>query len=464
MSKPSFTSTADFSAHLQRSERLRTLLTAVALGGSLILTLIRRAMGGLVMSCDEIFFPTLAVLAGGAGYHAVTWVQLNRWARDGRVAGRWRWLLGAGVELLVPAGMLLFLHLYSPRGPIAALSAPAMLLLPLVILLSVLRLDAMYSLGIGVAAALIHWGLTVSVVLRTHVDHHHVPVLASYGVYLIVIGIAAAVLAHRCRQYVRDGVAEATAGERAKAALEAVQRDLSVAREIQMGLMPRSAPTLDGFDIAGMARPAEQTGGDFYDWQPLPDGRLAVAMADVTGHGIGPALVMAVCRAYSRATAPTIPDPGALLERLNLLLQDDMPAGKFITMALALLDKAGSVQLGSAGHGPTMLYRAISQDVEIFGGDGIPLGLVPSEQYAPHQTFHMKPGDILLLLTDGFMEWSRQSDGQQYGIERLRQSLRAHAGKPAAQIIAGMDQDVRIFAGDSPQPDDMTIVAIRRLP
>lgn len=461
MAEHSYTSTDDFSAHLQSSERLRTLLTLGALTCSLILTLIRRAMNGVVMSSDEVFYPTLAVLAAGTAYHALTWVQLNRWAREGRLTGQWRWFVGAAVDLLVPAGMLLILHLHSPRGPIAALSAPAMLLLPLVILLSVLRLDAMYSLGIGVMAALIHLGLMVSTVARTHVDHHHVPVLASYAVYLVITGIAAAVIAHRCRQYVRDGVALATAGERAKAALEAVERDLAVARDIQMGLMPRTAPTLAGFDIAGMARPAEQTGGDFYDWQPLPDGRLAVAMADVTGHGIGPALVMAVCRAYSRASAPDAPDPGSLLEKLNTLLQDDMPAGRFITMALALLHENGTVQLGSAGHGPSLLYRAADREVQVFGGDGVPLGLIAQEQYSPHQTFTMNRGDVLVLLTDGFMEWTG-SDGQQFGVQRLQSSLREHAHEPAARLIAAMDEAVCRFAQGTKQPDDMTIVAICR--
>lgn len=94
-----------------------------------------------------------------------------------------------------------------------------------------------------------------------------------------------------------------------------------------------------------MNRPADLTGGDYYDWQAMPDGKLAVALADVTGHGIGPALVMAVCRASARAAAPILPDPPALLQRLNDLLNDDLPDDRFITLVLALLDESGAAQL-----------------------------------------------------------------------------------------------------------------------
>src|SRR6185503_20531019 len=110
---------------------------------------------------------------------------------------------------------------------------------------------------------------------------------------------------------------EASQAERALRSVALIEQDLRVAHDIQMGLLPSDRPAITGFEVAGMARPAAHAGGDYYDWQALPDGRLVVAIADVTGHGIGPALVMAVCRAYARATAPRSHSAADFLEGMN---------------------------------------------------------------------------------------------------------------------------------------------------
>ena len=140
--------------------------------------------------------------------------------------------------------------------------------------------------------------------------------------------------------------------------------------------MPVSKPDLPGYDIAGWSQAAEQTGGDYFDWQPLADGRLAVSLADVTGHGIGPALVTAVCRAYSRATFSTDEEIGAQLDRINNLLVEDLPAGRFVTFVVALVDpRANHVRLLSAGHGPLYLYTRANDTVQEFDAHDIPFGL-----------------------------------------------------------------------------------------
>jgi serine phosphatase RsbU (regulator of sigma subunit) len=264
------------------------------------------------------------------------------------------------------------------------------------------------------------------------------------------------------RRYVIEAVEEATEAERAALAVAAFDRDLRVAHDIQMGLLPSERPAIAGYDVAGMARPAAQAGGDYYDWQPLPDGRLVVAIADVTGHGIGPALVMAVCRAYSRASAPTTDGPQALMERLNDLIYEDVKGARFITMVLAVISASGDVEMVSAGHGPTLLYRAASNDVERFDGDGLPLGVVANESYGPRRDVRLERGDVLLMLTDGFFEYFRAGDDQQYGTERLASALRANAAGSPAQIIAAIDKSVTDFANGAPQNDDMTAVAIKR--
>ena len=231
------------------------------------------------------------------------------------------------------------------------------------------------------------------------------------------------------------------------------------------GLLPTRSPELAkaGFDITGMNRPADLTGGDYFDWQPLPDGKLAVVLADVSGHGIGPALVMAVCRAYARASAPMSPDPAALLTRLNELLSGDLPDDRFITFVLGLLDKEGGVQLISAGHGPTLLYRAASGEVLEFGGDGMPLGVSPVEQYGPTTSLKLVEGDVLVMLTDGFFEWARPGDGEAFGIKRLHEALRASASGDAAGILRSIDETVCSFCKGTPQSDDMTAIVIKRV-
>jgi serine phosphatase RsbU (regulator of sigma subunit) len=212
-----------------------------------------------------------------------------------------------------------------------------------------------------------------------------------------------------------------------------------------------------------MNRPADETGGDYYDWQLLPDGRLAVAIADVTGHGIGPALMMAVCRAYSRASAPEISSPQKLLKRINTLIVDDLQGGRFITMAIGILASDGRIQFASAGHGPTVLLRAKDQSVRVFGGDGLPLGVTGEETYDEVHEFTMEPGDVLVLLTDGFVEWSRPSDNELFGTERLTSVVRDHARGSAKVVMEALDRAVRDFSQGSRQADDMTAVIIKRV-
>jgi serine phosphatase RsbU (regulator of sigma subunit) len=212
-----------------------------------------------------------------------------------------------------------------------------------------------------------------------------------------------------------------------------------------------------------MNRPADETGGDYYDWHTLPDGRLAVVVADVTGHGIGPALLMAVCRAYARASVPIVSECGEFFRQLNEFLYPDLRGDRFITFALALLDERGMVQLCSAGHGPTLLYRASTGRVERFGADGIPLGVDAKVAYGPARPLDLQSGDVLLMLTDGFFEWRRSADGEAFGIDRLCEELVRCSRDGAASILDRLDKRVCEFVGGSKQSDDMTAVVVRRL-
>ena len=241
-----------------------------------------------------------------------------------------------------------------------------------------------------------------------------------------------------------------------------IDHDLGIARSIQQGLLPQTSPDLPGYDVAGWNQPADQTGGDYFDWQPLPDNRLAVSLADVTGHGIGPALVTAVCRAYARASFAQSSDLGRILSRINSLLHADLPPDRFVTFVVGVLDgDRHHIDLLSAGHGPQLVFRARTGEVEVLGAHGIPLGVMDEVVYEAGDHLDLEPGDVVLLMTDGFFEWRNES-GRQFGIARMRDCLAQHAGGSAATIIAQLYRSVREFVGRSPQQDDLTAIAIKR--
>lgn len=462
MNAPSVTSTESFLLRAQRSDLRRAAVMIAALLTLTILISVRRLLGDVVMSTDRVYLPVLAVFLAGVAANSYSFLSIRAASRAGRLLPSWRPRVSAladlaGATAAVSVGVFL-----SPRGSLVALSAPAVLLYPLILILSILRLRPHFTLWTGLAATILHALLTLYTIAVARPSPDQFTTLLSYDVGLAILSIAGFLVAREARRYVLEAVEESAARERAGAELAAVQRDLAVARDIQRGLLPATPPAFPGFDIVGMSRPADLTGGDYYDWQPLPGGRLAVVMADVTGHGIGPALVMAVCRAYARATTPLAADSPDLLNRLNNLLHADLSSGRFITFALAIIDDTGRVGLISAGHGPTLLFRAATGDVEQFGGDGLPLGISPDESYGPVRAFTLDPGDVLLLLTDGFFEWQRPSDKKAFGTGRLAETLRAAAAGPAASILEHLDREVRAYSAGSPQPDDMTAVVIKR--
>jgi len=242
-----------------------------------------------------------------------------------------------------------------------------------------------------------------------------------------------------------------------------IEHDLDVARRIQEGLLPTAKPDLADYDVAGWSRAANATGGDYYDWQRLPDGRVLVSLADVSGHGIGPALVAAVCRAYARASvAASDRELAQIVNRLNDLLVVDMPDGRFVTFAGVLLDhEHNRAQMISAGHGP--LFRCIRSNGDLFesNADGLPLGLISDGEYAPSDAFSLETGDSILLVTDGLFEWTREG-GEAYGLDRLRESIRRFASLEADELISALYGEAREFAGGADQGDDVTIVVVRR--
>jgi serine phosphatase RsbU (regulator of sigma subunit) len=244
---------------------------------------------------------------------------------------------------------------------------------------------------------------------------------------------------------------------------ERITSQLQLARDIQRGLLPQRAPDAAGYDIAGWSEAADETGGDFYDWMTTPQGQIVLVLADVTGHGVGPSLMAAVCRAYARATLAEESPLEPLVDRLNRLVHGDVRSGQFVTFFAGVLDPtAATVRILSAAHGPILVYRAREHRVEESPTHGLPLGVVEELEPEPGTTLALEPGDVLLVVSDGFFEWAGAS-GEQFGQARLEAALLAAATSSAAEIIESVRQAVYRHTTGTVQPDDMTAIAVKRL-
>ncbi|MGA0039692.1 MAG: PP2C family protein-serine/threonine phosphatase [Pirellulales bacterium] len=240
-----------------------------------------------------------------------------------------------------------------------------------------------------------------------------------------------------------------------------IERDLSIACSIQQGLLPQANPTFAGFDIAGWNRPADETGGDFYDFLELDHRGLAVLIADVTGHGIGPALIMTEARALFRAALLGGDGLDRAVADVQRLLSMDVPEGRFVTAFCGLLSPTGALEFLNAAQGPTLLYSSETDRFEELPTHGLPLALIPEAEYRSAERRHLGDGDMLVMLTDGFYEYER-ADGESFGNARVEAAIRRLKGRPAEEIVRGLAEDVAVFAGGAPQRDDLTAVICKR--
>lgn len=258
--------------------------------------------------------------------------------------------------------------------------------------------------------------------------------------------------------FVLAAVADITLRKQAEA-LRELEVQLNLARAIQQNLFPDSAPALAGFDIAGATFPAEATGGDYYDFIPLMDGTLGLVVGDVSGHGVGPAMLMAVTRAYLRALTRTSSEAGELLTRANRLLVEDTRSQHFVTVFFGQLDpRTRTLAYAAAGHLGYHLDAAGT--ATRITSTGLILGAVPDAVIASGDSRILHPGEIVLLMTDGVVE-TRRADGTLFGADRTLAVVRDHQHEPAHKIVEALYRAARDFGGEQPQQDDITAVVIK---
>ena len=258
-------------------------------------------------------------------------------------------------------------------------------------------------------------------------------------------------------------IRDITERKKAEKELRENQEQFAVARDIQQRLFPKSAPVIPGFDIAGVTFPADSTGGDYFDFLPMLHERFGFIVADVAGHGIGPALLMAETRAYLRTLAGNREDVGEILTRANGILAEDVGHERFVTLFLGRLDpKTLAFFYANAGHPTCYVLGADGAVKEELKRTSVPLGIMPDTRYRGDAFVLLAPGDCVLLLTDGIEE-STAPDNSFFGIERALNVIRTQRERPAKEILEALYQAVRDFSGNTPQLDDVTAILIKVL-
>jgi sigma-B regulation protein RsbU (phosphoserine phosphatase) len=252
--------------------------------------------------------------------------------------------------------------------------------------------------------------------------------------------------------YVAVAVHNARRFQQERSEREQMSREANEARKIQEALLPRSSPYIPGFAVTGLSTPAGAVGGDWYDFIPFDDGRWGLVLADVSGKGTAAALLMSATRGILRSLA-TACCPSEVLTKLNELLVNDFPSGRFVTMVYAILDPATrTLKFSSAGHlRPLLIENSHAQFLDT--ERGLPLGIGPGG-YSEAQV-QLAPGSRLLFYSDGITEATNLEDDE-YGAERLEKHFQ-RTDASAESIL----EDVRTFANGAGLHDDATVILVK---
>ena len=245
-----------------------------------------------------------------------------------------------------------------------------------------------------------------------------------------------------------------------------LKQELNLAMEVQQSLLPMKPPEIEGFDIAGRSIYCEETGGDYYDFIEFPEvGLIGVAVGDVAGHGIAPALLMTTVRAFLRSRVIT--QPGKLADSITdvnrLLCIDTAETGNFMTLFFLLIDsRNGKVRWVRAGHEPALIYDPSTDSFDELLGKGIALGVDENWSFQEQIRELWSDSQIILIGTDGIWE-SENPQGESFGKKRLKEIIRQHRNKSSEEIVQAVTEGLANYRDTTPQQDDVTLVVIKKV-
>ncbi len=323
---------------------------------------------------------------------------------------------------------------------------------PAFLVLLRLRASEMTLLAGGFVAVAAGWeilhGLPTTTVLR-----HAAALAVPNG----LAAFAGARLTGAARSQFLDRWRRAVSRERDR---QRMRGELADARKIQLSMLPAGDPTFDWIEVSGACIPAAEVGGDYYDYIPLGEDAFAIVVADVAGHGVASGLLIAGLRSSLYVLQEQLLSPAAVLEKLNLMVRASVRARTFVTVTIAVVERAGRrLRVASAGHPPVFLRRADGTVSEL-GAPAPPLGTRLPSRYAEESAV-LEPGDLFLLYTDGLVE-AIDFRTDCYGFDRLRQALsRAPKTGPARDVRNDLLDDISRFKGQALQTDDLSLVVGR---
>ncbi len=243
-----------------------------------------------------------------------------------------------------------------------------------------------------------------------------------------------------------------------------LEAELELSQKVQKALLPQTLPRIRGWELGAFSQPASIVGGDYFDFLRFEDGAHALIIADVMGKGMPASLLMASLQASLRIVIPESNTPAEVLTRVNLLFHHNINLTKFVTMVVVKLAPGGAgIQFSNAGHNPPMLIRGekgMSRELVPLPPTGAAIGLVENARF-DIGSVDVKPGDLMMMYTDGVVEAGSAADGF-YGDERLQRFLLARPTHSPAEMIADLRADLKRFLAKRPPSDDTTIVVLKR--
>src|SRR5215813_13511739 len=243
---------------------------------------------------------------------------------------------------------------------------------------------------------------------------------------------------------------------------ERLERELALASEIQQRFQPTAPPIVSGYELQGISFPCYEIGGDYYDFIERDDGRLVVALGDVSGKGTAAALLMSSLHAAVHAQADTNCSLSETIGAVNRYLVESIPQNRFVTLFYAELDpKKGTLAFLNAGHNPPLIVHSGGTMEQVAAG-GLPLGIMPNADFREGRTF-LHPGDVLVVYSDGVTE-AVNPGGEEFGPTRLYEVVARNIDSSAAGIRDRIEAALTKFCQGTPAADDITLVIVKRLP